>query len=105
MEEVRGARQSEVIFTQKYRINVGDDHKPVIAQVTDLYTFHRVDTSFVSRNPSLADDTMTPPSSAKRKYNIGVFLLDGKANAQKFVSVKCAQELSMYLCIPTCFSL
>ena len=75
MEEVRGARQSEVIFTQKYRINVGDDHKPVIAQVTDLYTFHRVETAFVSRNPSMADDMTTPPSSAKRTHMLFLILL------------------------------
>ncbi len=36
LEEVRESRQSDVIFTQKYRINVGDDHKPVIAQVRGI---------------------------------------------------------------------
>ena len=72
MEEVRGARQSEVIFTQKYRINVGDDHKPVIAQAADLYTFHRVgvDHTFSSRHTSVADDNMTPPPSGKCKSSL-----------------------------------
>ena len=71
MEEVRGARQSEVIFTQKYRINVGDDHKPVIAQAADLYTFHRVgvDHAFSSRHTSMADDNMTPPPHGQCKSN------------------------------------
>ena len=72
MEEVRGARQSEVIFTQKYRINVGDDHKPVIAQAADLYTFHRVgvDHTFSSRHTPVADDNMTPPPSGKCKSSL-----------------------------------
>lgn len=57
---------SDVIFTQKYNINVGDDHKIITAVSTDIYKFHRVD-GFRSRNASMGD-TLSPPTSATRKY-------------------------------------
>ena len=40
------------LFTQRYRMNVGEEHKPIVAYATDLYKFHRVD-GFVSRNTSV----------------------------------------------------
>ena len=44
--------RSGALFTQRYRMNVGEEHKPIVAYATDLYKFHRVD-GFVSRNTSV----------------------------------------------------
>jgi sacsin len=41
-------------FTQRYRINIGDDRQSTLALATDLYKFHRVD-GFVSRGGSVSD--------------------------------------------------
>lgn len=45
-----------LFFSQKYKINVGDAHSTVVASITDLYKFHRVE-GFVSRNTSFMDDS------------------------------------------------
>ena len=55
--------EEAIFFSQQYKINVGDAHASAIAQVTDLYKFHRVE-GFVSRNTSFMDDSFENTSPA-----------------------------------------
>ena len=52
------------LFLTRYKINVGDERKPSLAIVTDLYKFHRVE-GFVSRNTSTAEKSPGTPLTPK----------------------------------------